>query len=106
VDPLTGWIDRAADVESLAPRGQLLTMTYAVAFAGGGAKDVTQRWVGLGATVPLRGVARWHCCRPRHEDAADAPSVVRARAAPASCFIMLLAPGQGKGVLPACWLPV
>ena len=52
MDPLTGWIDREGDVESLAPRGQPLT--YVVAFAGGGAKDVTSRCV----TTRLAGLLR------------------------------------------------
>lgn len=42
VDPLTGWIDRAADMEVLTPGGQPLT--YVVALAGGGAKEVIQRY--------------------------------------------------------------
>ena len=40
-DPLTGWLDRAGDVESLRPRGAVLA--YVVAFGGGGARDLTQK---------------------------------------------------------------
>ncbi|KAL4536811.1 hypothetical protein Ndes2437B_g06215 [Nannochloris sp. 'desiccata'] len=43
VCPISGWIDRAEDVEGLAPRGQ--SLAYVVAFGGhGGAKDVTRRY--------------------------------------------------------------
>ena len=41
--PISGWIDRAEDVEGLAPRGQ--SLAYILAFSGqGGAKDVTRRY--------------------------------------------------------------
>lgn len=54
VDPLTGWVDRAADVEANVGK-ERQPLRYVVAFAGGGAKDVTQRCVGKGRA----GVRGW-----------------------------------------------
>jgi Rad4 transglutaminase-like domain len=42
VDPVTGWIDGAADVRQL--QGLNRTLAYVVGFAGGGAKDLTRRY--------------------------------------------------------------
>jgi xeroderma pigmentosum group C-complementing protein len=54
-DPVAGWVDRAGDVEGLAPRGAALA--YVAAFAGGGAKDVTRRYTSsfLGAERQREG---------------------------------------------------
>ncbi|GAB4822170.1 hypothetical protein N2152v2_009216 [Parachlorella kessleri] len=86
VDPLTGWIDREGDVESLAPRGQPLT--YVVAFAGGGAKDVTSRYSrSLLAAEKLRDSKWWEATlRPLRakEVAATLTAAAGAGASPVS----------------------
>lgn len=41
-DPLTGFVDRPRDVEANLPK-ERQPVAYAVALAGGGAKDVTSR---------------------------------------------------------------
>ena len=43
-DPLTGFVDRAREVEANLPK-ERQPVAYAVALAGGGAKDVTSRRV-------------------------------------------------------------
>lgn len=40
-DPITGWWDRAVDVERLHPSGR--SLAYVVGCRAGGAKDLTRR---------------------------------------------------------------
>ncbi|KAK9908106.1 hypothetical protein WJX75_002826 [Coccomyxa subellipsoidea] len=59
VDPLTGTVDRAQDVEKGCVR--TAPMAYVVAFSGNTAKDVTQRYVkSFRAVQKLRDEEWWH----------------------------------------------
>lgn len=57
VDPVAGWVDRAGDVEGLVPRGTALA--YVVAFAGGGAKDVTRRYTSSFVAAEQQREGEW-----------------------------------------------
>jgi len=58
VCPISGWIDRAEDVEGLAPRGH--SLAYVVAFGGhGGAKDVTRRYASSFLSAEKQREGEW-----------------------------------------------
>ncbi|KAK9805417.1 hypothetical protein WJX73_002963 [Symbiochloris irregularis] len=57
VDPLRGIVDRPDDVESAAAR--MGPLAYVVAFAGGGAKDVTKRYVASFVTAEKHRDSAW-----------------------------------------------
>ena len=59
-DPLTGFVDRPRDVEANLPK-ERQPVAYAIALAGGGAKDVTSRWVLCRGTRQLWTARRAGC---------------------------------------------
>eukprot|EP00850_Spirogloea_muscicola_P006439 SM000030S11448 [mRNA] locus=s30:669086:672434:- [translate_table: standard] len=63
VDGARGVVDGANDVEAATAAGCCQPLRYVLAFAGGGAKDITRRYITRWSTVvPLRVDAAWWEC--------------------------------------------
>eukprot|EP00850_Spirogloea_muscicola_P016316 SM000131S26746 [mRNA] locus=s131:317913:324544:+ [translate_table: standard] len=63
VDGARGVVDGANDVEAATAAGCCQPLRYVLAFAGGGAKDITRRYISRWSRVaPLRVDATWWVC--------------------------------------------